>query len=141
MSRSRGRRRRAYCSGEAGRGTGFHPRKGGAARQGSLGRGTPWLLVSMGGRVLVKTATGKEEDSVGKNAGGAMASRRCGRAGRLPTPYRGRCHKGGRHGREGSGDLLLWGGVPSTMARRRSRAPCLLSCGRRGQRKCVRRLK
>jgi hypothetical protein len=84
MSRSRGRRRRAYCSGEAGRGTGFHPRKGGAARQGSLGRGTPWLLVSMGGRVLVKTATGKEEDSVGKNAGGAMASRRCGRA-----PWRG----------------------------------------------------
>jgi hypothetical protein len=34
----------------------------------------PWLLVSMGGRVLVKTATGKEEDSVGKNAGGAMAA-------------------------------------------------------------------
>ena len=61
--------------------------------------------------MLVKTATGKEEDSVGKNAGGAMASRRCGRAGRLPTPYRGRCHKGGRHGREGVGDLLLWGGA------------------------------
>ena len=43
--RSRGRRRRAYCSGEARRGTGLHPRKGGAARQGSSGRRTPWLLV------------------------------------------------------------------------------------------------
>jgi hypothetical protein len=69
-SRSRGRRRRACCSGEVGRGTGLHPRKGRAARQGSSGRGTPWLLVSMGGRALVQTATGKEEDSVGKIAGG-----------------------------------------------------------------------
>jgi hypothetical protein len=80
---------------------------------------------------LLQGASAREE--------GAMASRWCGRAGRLPTPYRGRCHKGGRHGREGSGDLLLWGGVPSTMVRRRIRAPwekkapCLL----RGEEKKV----
>jgi hypothetical protein len=40
-----------------------------------------------------------------------MASRQCGRAGRLPAPCRGRYHKGGHHGREGVGDLLLWGGA------------------------------
>jgi hypothetical protein len=53
---------------------------------------------------------GRRKIAWGRLQGGAMASRQCGRAGRLPAPCRGRYHKGGHHGREGVGDLLLWGG-------------------------------
>jgi hypothetical protein len=64
------------------------------------------LLVSMGGQALVKTATGKEEDGVGKNAGGAMGAARQRDSLRHEQERRGLCVWERRKKRVAAGNFL-----------------------------------